>query len=241
MGKFPKRRGIMIWPSLLLLGEGTLRFPSNRSYASLVFGKSLGRCWCKSLLSAVYNVHVHVYMYTWANSILSTGTIRWTWPTLSTGRTTSQLSTMRSRKRNRCTSRTSLCLSNLKHTHHVMHDIHTIHDLIEKGKNGSAWQLCDDEMGGRGDRYSTWEQVSSSSFLQPTTYNIYNKNTTYNIHNIIYNHQHTSIAVILASLHLVKLRLSNLYKKPSSTKKISLVILLMCHKLPQKYSSYISS
>ena len=50
-----------------------------------------------------------------------------------------------------------------------------------------------------------------------------------------------SIAAILASLHLAKLRPSNLYKKLSSTKKISLVILLMCHKLPQKYSSYISS
>ena len=185
---------------------------------------SLGRHWCKT-----QDIPPLGSVQTLAISLLSTGTTRWTWPTLWRGRTTSQLSTMRSRKRNRSTSRTSLCLSNLKHTHHRTH---RILDLIEKGKNGSAWQLCDDEMGGRGDRYSTWEQVSSSSFLQPTTYNIYNKNTTYNIHNIIYNHQHTSIAVILASLHLVKLRLSNLYKKPSSTKKISLVILLMCHETP---------
>ena len=47
------------------------------------------------------------------------------------------------------------------------------------------------------------------------------------------NHQDISIAATLASLLLVKLRLSNLYKKLSSTKKISLVILLTCHECPQ--------
>ena len=144
---------------------------------------------------------------------------------------------MRSRKRNRCTSRTSLCLSNLKHTHHVMHNIHTIHDL----KRERMVQL-DNFVMMRWEAEATVIPPESRSpprvFFNQTTYNIYNKNTTYNIHNIIYNHQHTSIAVILASLHLVKLRLSNLYKKASSTKKISLVILLTCHKLPQKYSSH---
>ena len=44
-------------------------------------------------------------------------------------------------------------------------------------------------------------------------------------HQYSYTSTNISIAVILASLHLVKLRLSNLYKKLSSTKRTSSVIL----------------